>query len=58
MNDLARVVYPASATAIQRVIDEVRDKSGGEIVVVTLFVPLEREHGQQERGERRAHRDQ
>lgn len=50
VNDFARVMDPASAAAVQRVIDEVRAKPGGEIVVVTLFVPLEREDGQQERG--------
>ena len=36
INDFARVLDSASVRAMQRVIDEVRTKSGGEIVVVTL----------------------
>ena len=36
VNDFARVLDTASVQAMQRVIDEVRAKSGGEIVVVTL----------------------
>jgi uncharacterized protein len=36
VNDLANVVRPEQVAAMLRVIDEVRQKSGGEIVVVTL----------------------
>ncbi len=36
INDFANVIPPASAGRIQRIIDDVRRKSGGEIVVVTL----------------------
>ena len=36
VNDFAHVISPASATEIARIIDDVRAKSGGEIVVVTL----------------------
>jgi uncharacterized protein len=36
VNDFARVIRPADSAAMTRVIDEVRQKSGGEIVVVTL----------------------
>ncbi|HYJ78976.1 MAG TPA: TPM domain-containing protein, partial [Longimicrobiaceae bacterium] len=36
VNDFANVIEPAYRDSIQRVIDEVRAKSGGEIVVVTL----------------------
>jgi uncharacterized protein len=36
VNDFARVLDPASVQAMQRVIDEVRSKSRGEIVVVTM----------------------
>jgi uncharacterized protein len=36
VNDFARTLQPGQAQAIQQVVDEVRQKSGGEIVVVTL----------------------
>lgn len=36
VNDFAGIVDPASLQAMQSVIDEVREKSGGEIAVVTL----------------------
>jgi uncharacterized protein len=36
VNDFAHVIRPAEAAAISGTIDEVRQKSGGEIVVVTL----------------------
>jgi uncharacterized protein len=36
VNDFAHVIRPAEAAAISSTIDEVRQKSGGEIVVVTL----------------------
>ena len=36
VNDFAGVIDPAREREIQRVVDEVRSKSGGEIVVVTL----------------------
>jgi uncharacterized protein len=36
VNDFAGILDPASKQAMQGVIDEVREKSGGEIVVVTL----------------------
>jgi uncharacterized protein len=36
VNDFARVIQPAQLTAMSQTIDEVRQKSGGEIVVVTL----------------------
>ncbi|HEY5062703.1 MAG TPA: TPM domain-containing protein, partial [Gemmatimonadaceae bacterium] len=36
VNDFAHVISPSSASAIERIIDDVRAKSGGEIVVVTL----------------------
>jgi len=36
VNDFARALTAAESAAIQRVVDEVRQKSGGEIVVVTL----------------------
>ncbi|MDQ3555517.1 MAG: TPM domain-containing protein, partial [Gemmatimonadota bacterium] len=36
VNDFAGVIRPERAAEIERVIDEVRAKSGGEIVVVTL----------------------
>ena len=36
VNDFADVVDPEVAARIERIIDEVRAKSGGEIVVVTL----------------------
>ena len=36
VNDFAHVISPANAATMQRIIDDVRAKSGGEIVVVTL----------------------
>jgi len=36
VNDFASVIPAASVQRIQRIIDDVREKSGGEIVVVTL----------------------
>ncbi|MFI5208135.1 MAG: TPM domain-containing protein, partial [Gemmatimonadales bacterium] len=36
VNDFAHVIRPAEAAAISSTIEEVRQKSGGEIVVVTL----------------------
>ncbi|MEX2285231.1 MAG: TPM domain-containing protein, partial [Gemmatimonadota bacterium] len=36
INDIANVISPEAKAEIQRVIDEVRQKSGGEIAVVTL----------------------
>ena len=36
VNDFAGTLQPGQAQAIQQVVDEVRQKSGGEIVVVTL----------------------
>jgi uncharacterized protein len=36
VNDFAGVIDPESKAAIERVVDEVRARSGGEIVVVTL----------------------
>ena len=36
VNDFAHIIPPQQADSIQRIIDEVRAKSGGEIVVVTL----------------------
>jgi uncharacterized protein len=36
VNDFAKVLQPASAARIERVAQDVRDKSGGEIAVVTL----------------------
>ena len=36
VNDFANVIPAANASTIQRIIDDVRAKSGGEIVVVTL----------------------
>src|SRR5919108_3306810 len=36
VNDFANVIPAASASRIERIIDDVRAKSGGEIVVVTL----------------------
>ena len=36
VNDFAHIIPPNNAATIQRIIDDVRVKSGGEIVVVTL----------------------
>src|ERR1700745_2329499 len=36
VNDFAHVISPANQARIERIIDDVRAKSGGEIVVVTL----------------------
>jgi uncharacterized protein len=36
VNDFANILAPDEEQAITRVIDEVRAKSGGEIVVVTM----------------------
>src|SRR6476620_9762773 len=36
VNDFANVIPPAQKATIGRIIDDVRAKSGGEIVVVTL----------------------
>lgn len=39
VNDFANVLPPASEARIERTVDDVREKSGGEIVVVTLPDP-------------------
>src|SRR5437868_6273680 len=36
VNDFARIIPASNASTMQRIIDDVRTKSGGEIVVVTL----------------------